>query len=250
MTQNTKKPAARCLAAALLLPLLWAQPAHAVDLPLFLPYPKLDTKRWFVAHGWNNGSIQSCEWRKEALTPNEGNLRITLSDNGGNISDLGCGEIQTRERYGYGMYSARIRAASGSGLNTAFFTFIGPQHKQPHDEIDFEFLGKNTRKVQLNYYVNGKPQGEKMIELGFDASEAMHEYSFVWEPERIRWYIDGKLVHETEKGAIIPTHPSKIYLSLWSASPKVKSWLGPFEFTGEKHAEFSDVKFTALPETP
>lgn len=238
----------RCLLSALFA--LCASAALAGELPIFLPYPKLDTGRWFASHGWTNGNIQSCEWRKEALSGKDGHLLITLSDKGGKAADFSCGELQSKERFGYGMYSARIRAASGSGLNTAFFTFIGPQHKQPHDEIDFEFLGKNPRKVQLNYYINGKPQGETFIDLGFDASEAMHEYSFVWEPGRIRWYIDGKQVHETAKGAAIPSHPGKIYLSLWSATPRVKDWLGPFEFTGDKEAEFDEVKFTPLPATP
>lgn len=224
-----------------------ASPSRAEDIPLFLPYPKLDTGRWFISHGWKNGPIQSCEWRKEALSVRDGNLLITLSNKGGKISDISCGEVQTKPRYHYGMYSARLRAAKGSGLNTAFFTYIGPQQKEPHDEIDFEFLGKDTTKVELNYYIGGKPQGGKIIDLGYDASKEFHDYSFVWEPTRIRWYIDGKLVRETEPGAPIPSHPSKIYLSLWSGAQSADWWLGPFTFEGDRDAEFSWVKFTPLP---
>ena len=55
----------------------------------------------------------------------------------------------------------RMKAAAGSGLNTGFFTYIGPVHKQPHDEIDFEVLGKNPSKVQINQYVDGKSVGER-----------------------------------------------------------------------------------------
>ena len=53
-----------------------------------------------------------------------------------------------------------MKAAAGSGLNTGFFTYIGPTHKQPHDEIDFEVLGKDPSKVQINQYVDGKSVGD------------------------------------------------------------------------------------------
>ncbi len=51
-----------------------------------------------------------------------------------------------------------MKAATGSGLNSAFFTYIGPTDKKPHDEIDFEVLGKNTGKVQTEpvYFRQGR----------------------------------------------------------------------------------------------
>lgn len=226
---------------------LLSLPARAQTLPFFLPAPKINTGAWYVAHGWANSAIQSCEWRKEALSEHDGNLRITLSDNGGSVRPHGCGELQSRNTYGYGTYTARIRAARGSGLNTAFFTYLGRnQGFDGHDEIDFEFLGRDTTRVQLNYYIDGKPLGTRLIDLGFDAAEAFHEYSFVWQPDRIRWYVDRKLVHETPGGAAIPSHPGKIFVTLWSGSDKVKDWLGPFAYTGDVTAEFAWVKYTAL----
>eukprot|EP01035_Chromulina_nebulosa_P047638 gene47638-64597_t len=51
-----------------------------------------------------------------------------------------CGEVQTNQRFGYGAFEVRMKAVAGSGLNTGFFSYIGPVHKQPHDEIDFEVL--------------------------------------------------------------------------------------------------------------
>ena len=111
-------------------------------------------------------------------------------------------EIHANVRTGYGTYQTRMRTAAGSGLNTNFFTYIGPAVTpgERWDEIDFEFLGKNPRTVQLNYYVDGKGGHEKIVNLGFDASEGFHNYSFVWSPLKIKWYVDGKLVHETAKG--------------------------------------------------
>jgi len=221
--------------------------ANATTLPFFLPYPKLDTNRWYVSHGWSNGAIQTCEWRKEAFSAHENNLMLTLSDKGGKVSPHSCAEMQTTLGYSYGSYAARIRAAKSPGLNTGFFTYVGPAQKSPvHEEIDFEFLGKDTTMVQLNYYLDGKPQGATFVKLGFDASEEFHDYTFVWEPGKIRWYIDKKLVRETPDGAIVPTRPMRIFVNLWSGSPPFDDWLGHFDFKQDVTAEFEWVKYTPL----
>jgi endo-1,3-1,4-beta-glycanase ExoK len=225
--------------------------AHAADIPLFNPYPKLNQQTWYISHGWANGKIQSCEWRKESLTVNDKNLVIEISNKGGNVHTVSCGEIHTKEPTGYGSYAIRMKAAKGSGLNSAFFTYIGPPTGSPHhDEIDFEFLGKDTTKVQLNHYIDGKQQysgkDAVFIDLGFDASEEFHDYTFVWEPNKIRWFIDDRQVHETADGVAIPSHPGRIYLTLWSGSDSVNGWLGPFKYEHDVRAEFSWVKFTPI----
>ena len=236
------------LAMMLLAMACGAGAAQAGTLQFFSDHNKIDTNRWFISHGWSNGDIQSCEWRADAVTGSNTNIRLTLSDHGGKVRPIGCGELQTKAKnFGYGMYEARMRSAAGSGLNTAFFTYIGPPNGVPnHDEIDFEFLGKNPKTVQLNYYVDGKPIDPAIIPLGFDASAEFHTYSFVWEPEKIRWYIDGKLVHETKSGGPLPSHPGGIYLSLWSGSKIVDEWLGPFQYTKPVSAEYAWVKYTPV----
>ena len=49
--------------------------------------------------------------------------------------------------------------------------YTGPSDDDPWDEIDFEFLGYDTTKVQLNYYTDGVGGHEYMLDLGFDAYE-------------------------------------------------------------------------------
>ncbi len=230
-----------------LLALLAASPAAAAQLQFFNPYPKIDTNRWMLSDGWANGDYQACEWRADAISVHENNIRLTLSDRGGKLRPIGCGEMRYNLRTGYGTYEVRMRAASGSGLNSAFFTYIGPPVGVPsHDEIDFEFLGKDPRTVELNYYVNGKPQDGTKIPLGFDASEEFHTYTFLWEPLKIRWYIDGKLVHETKDGVPIPSNPGRIYVSLWAGASSKDDWLGHFTYTAPVSAEVAWVKYTPL----
>jgi endo-1,3-1,4-beta-glycanase ExoK len=210
-------------------------------------FDTLDRKRWFVSDGWNNGKHQNCTWSKKEVTQSDGKLVLGFKAEKFKDRDHVCAEVQTRHRFGYGTYEVRMKAAAGSGLNSGFFTFIGGADKQPHDEIDFEVLGKNPSKVQLNQFVDGEDVGEqKLVPVDGGADQGFHDYAFVWKKDSIRWYVDGKMLGEATDPAKIPTHASKIFASLWG-SDTLKSWMGPFsDQGGPVKAEIDRIAFTAL----
>lgn len=210
-------------------------------------FDRLDSKRWYVADGWANGDYQNCTWSKDQAKVADGVLKLGFVKQTYKERDYVCGEVQTRKRFSYGAYEVRMKAVSGSGLNSAFFSYIGQVHKSPHDEIDFEVLGKDPSKVQVNQYVNGKSVGSaKLPEVPGGADADFHDYAFVWEKDRIRWYVDGKLVDEATDPAKLPSHASKIYLSLWGTET-LTDWMGPFVDPGKPlAAEFDRVAFTAI----
>jgi endo-1,3-1,4-beta-glycanase ExoK len=211
-------------------------------------FSRLDKSRWYVSDGWNNGAHQNCTWAADQVKVADRTLTLSYQRRQTKDRQHVCGEIQTNARFGYGVYEARIKAAAGSGFNTGFFTYIGPTHKQPWDEIDFEFLGKDPSQVQLNSYVNGKGENEKLVPVPGGANTAFNDYAFVWEKDRLRYYINGQLVHTVTNPAALPSHPQKIYLSLW-ASDTMKSWLGAFESPPNPvTAQITRVAFTALGE--
>ncbi len=223
-----------------------ASVAHADDtLGFHDPFARMNEARWYVSNGWTNGPHQSCEWRPDALRISSGDMRLTLSDRGGKIRPIGCPEIHTKTRLSYGLYETRMRSAAGSGLNTAFFTYIGPPNGVPEwDEIDFEFLGRDPHTVSINHYTNGKPYDTKVVQLGFDASQGFHNYAFDWQPDKIRWYVDGKQVAETPAGSPIPSHPGNMFFSLWSGSDVENSWMGPFSYTAPVTADVMWAAYT------
>lgn len=212
-------------------------------------FDRLDKKRWYVSDGWSNGDHQNCTWSKEQVKIVDGRLRLGFAKQQLKDRAYVCGEVQTHKRFGHGTYEIRMKAAAGSGLNTGFFTYIGPVHKQPHDEIDFEVLGKDPSKVQVNQYVDGKNVGEqKLVEVPGGADQGFNDYAFVWEKDRIRWYVNGELVAEATDPAKLPSHASKIYVSLWG-SDTLKSWMGTFtDPEGPVAAEIDRVAFTAAGE--
>ena len=77
----------------------------------------------------------------------------------------------------------------------------------------------------MTYFRNGERHIET-IPLGFDAADGLHTYGFDWRPERIRWYVDGRMVHE-ENGTNgpIPHRQQRLYLHLWNTDT-LTEWLG------------------------
>lgn len=197
----------------------------AMTTSFFEPFDKLDQKRWYVSDGWVNADWHGCAWSRQAVSVSGGMLRMRILRAPNKFRAYKCAELQTKTRFGYGWYEARMRTAAGSGLNTAMFTYSGPPLTKVHDEIDFEFLGKSPTTVQLNYYVSAKGGRESYPQLGFDASKGFHTYAFEWTPGRIRWFIDGRLVR-TASDATMPQVTGKLFLSLWNGGKGVDDWLG------------------------
>ncbi len=221
--------------------------AHAADGASFVDdFDKLDRARWFISDGWTNGDHQNCTWSKDQIKAANGILELSFEKRTLKDRDFACGEIQTKQRFSYGTYEARMKTDTGSGLNAAFFTFIGPVDKQPHDEIDFEVLTKDTSKVQVNVYISGKGNNEAFADVSGGTDQAFNDYAFVWEPDRLRWYVNGQLVNTVTDPAKLPSHAQKIFFSLWG-SDTLTQWMGPFTDPGRKVTLAVDrVAFTAL----
>lgn len=196
----------------------------------------------FNKANWTNGSMFNCGWSPDHVTFKNGIMSLTLTNEESHGRPYTSGEYRTNIKCGYGTFEVRMKAAKGDGIVSSFFTYTGPSNGDPWDEIDFEVLGKDTTKIQLNYYVNGQGNHEKMIDLGFDASEDFHVYKFVWTKGKIEWYVDGKLVH-TVKGSGLPTHPQQIMVNLWPGIG-VDDWLKPFTYDGSKVAQYDYIKYT------
>ncbi len=227
-------------------------PAFAQDLPagasFFDDFETLDESIWGISDGWVNGDWQNCMWSGENVSVKDGMLELGFSTRPNDKRKYTCGEIQSRHIYGYGTYEARFRTSTGSGLNAAFFTYIGPHHGKPHDEIDFEVLTRDTTAVSLNTYVGSAPKNGKRVPLPQPADGGFITYSFVWEPDGIRWYVDGEMMHETPPNAELPTNDQKIYASFWG-SDSFPNWMGRFvEPDTDLVMDVDWIAFTALGE--
>lgn len=169
-----------------------------------------------------NGPPFNCSFARKNAVIDGGLLTMQLTESGG--SYVGA-EYRTQRKYSYGFYSVSMKAAKCPGVISSFFTYTG----WPWDEIDIEFLGDDTTKVQFNYYTNGIGHHEYVYYLGFDASEDFHEYAFDWQPDSITWYVDGKPVYRATKN--IPSAPGQIMMNIWNVADSNADWAGRFDST-------------------
>lgn len=218
-----RRPWAAWLSVALAWTLVPA-PAASQDA-FFDAFDHLDRGLWMRSDGWTNGPWMNCAWSRDAVRVRDGVLVLEVRETD---EDRLCGELQSRGRYGHGTYEIRMRTGQGSGLNAAFFTYIGPVHGRSHHEIDVEILLRDTTRATFNTFVDGTPMHGGDASLGAPGDGAFHTYAFTWLPDGITWFVDGRPVHRTPDGAPIPEAPQKIYASLWS-SDTFADWMGPFD---------------------
>jgi endo-1,3-1,4-beta-glycanase ExoK len=229
-----------------------AQPALA-QTAFHDNFDQLDQSRWYVSDGWSNGAHQNCAWAADQVVSSNGQLRVGFAPRPAGDRQYRCGEVQTRSAYGHGTFEARLKTPAGSGLNAAFFTYIGAQQGRPHDEIDFEILLRDTSHVDTTTFVNGV-SGDG--EIGAGQSHALPHpsdqdfitYAITWEPDEVRFYIDGELARTIDDPRMIPTNPQRIFFSLWGTDT-LTEWMGPFEpVTAPIAMEVDWVAFTPLGE--
>ncbi len=211
---------------------VWSLTAPVVALgdpagtAFFEPFDRLSADRWFVSDGWTNGAHQNCDWSRKALKIDDGALILSFLRRADSSTDHNlCAEVQTKAVYSYGTYEVRYRARQASGLNAAFFSYIGPVHGKPHDEIDVEILTRDTGEVAFNTYVAGTPRNGATVALPVTADSDFVTFAFQWQPDVIRWFINGQPVHEAREN--LPVNAQKIYLSYWGTE-MLTDWMGPF----------------------
>ncbi|MCU4654386.1 family 16 glycosylhydrolase [Roseibacterium sp. SDUM158016] len=194
----------------------------------FEDFARLDEGRWMVSDGWTNGDWMNCGWSREAVAVADGILTLRIEQSHDTAGAILCGEIQSLGQFGHGTYEVRMRSPAGSGLNAAFFTYIGPVHGRAHHEVDVEILLRDPSRATFNTFVEGRELNGGRAALAGPGDEGFHTYAFTWTPEGITWFVDGVAAHRTAPGTALPEAPQKIYASLWS-SDSFPDWMGPFD---------------------
>ena len=157
----------------------------------------------------------------------EGGFGLQMSAVEGAEKSYLSASIATKEaidaQFTYGRFEIVLKPPKISGVLTAFFLY----RFDPWQEIDVEFVGKDTTKLLVNVYYNPGKEGDLynygyrgtpvLIDLGFDASEDFHEYAMEWEQDEIRWFVDGNLVHVRSHGrpTPIPHLPMRLHINTW-----------------------------------
>jgi hypothetical protein len=163
----------------------------------------------------------------ENVEPAEGGgTRLVLRDRASGDRAFTSGALATHEdaEHLYGRFEVVLRPARGAGLISAFFL----HRRDPWQEIDVEFLGRDTTRVLFNVYFNPGEDGALynygyrgtpvLVDLGFDAADDFHRYAIEWDVDELRFFVDDVLVHRRRAGrpTPIPHLPMRLHLNLWA----------------------------------
>lgn len=205
-----------------------------------------DESAWYRSDFDNEGHFMQVGWAAEHLDFSDRALHLWLTNRPSPSNSYTSAEYQKRGRYGHGRYEVVMRAARGSGLVSSFFTHTDSYFSTPHDEIDIEILGKDTRRAWLSWFAGGQTGDGVWHGLGFDAAADYHLYAFEWTPDTIRWFVDGVVVHERPDGTTpVPVTPGRIIINLWTGSPAQHDWHGPPDFAAADRASYQCISFRA-----
>lgn len=157
------------------------------------------------------------------------------------------GEVQSNEVATTGTWTWVAQAPKmQDGAVFGMFTYKADWQNQPWVEFDFEFVGQDTTKVQLNIHMeNSSGQHISLdqalghpiiIDLGFDASMAKHTYEVSVTTSGATFYIDGKIVGQygpqDMPGGVWQLGPMKSFVDLWSVPSGQSSWAGTWNYNG------------------
>ncbi|KAG7663677.1 UTR2 [[Candida] subhashii] len=147
------------------------------------------------------------------------------------------GTVLSSTKYAwYGRIGATLKTSHDVGVVTAFITFSDVQ-----DEIDYEFVGYDTKTPQTNFYAQGILNYTNARNSTVnDTFLYYHLYEMDWTEEKIDWIIDGNVVrtlnradtwNETTKRYDYPQTPSRLQISLWPGGDP-SNGLGTIEWAG------------------
>ena len=154
-------------------------------------------------HGWGNNEWEFYTDRPENVTHSgDGYLIITAREEeyqGNAYTSARCNTMDKVE-FAFGRIEARIDLPNGQGIWPAFWMLGAdyPEVDWPESgEIDImEYYGQDSRSILGTLHGPGYSGGGGLsARYIFDEPAAIdyHIYGVEWEPEVIRWYVDGEL---------------------------------------------------------
>jgi len=201
-----------------------------------------DKSLYSVMDGFSNKGMFLSYWEADNFSLDNGIASFALNDVG--TKNYGV-EIQSTESFKYGYFGGRMKAFKKEGTVQSIFTYSDKNVE--HDEIDIEILGKDTTKIQFNYYSDGVGDHEYTYDLGFDASLEFHDYGFRWEESKITWFVDFVPVYEVDA---VVDKAGNLCANVWAGNKDVSGisdWLGEYVPDGQTHyAYYDQLSYSSL----
>jgi hypothetical protein len=189
------------------------------------PAGAIDGTKWGIetgGDGFGNNELELYTNRTDNVAlDGQGSLVITARRESLGGRDFTSGRINSGGRFSqaYGRFEARIQIPRGQGIWPAFWTLganIGDVSWPACGEIDImenigRELGINHGSLHGPGYFGGNAiTGSYTLPNGGNLSDGFHDYAIEWEPNVVRWYVDGQL-YETRTPGDLPNGTRWVY---------------------------------------
>ncbi|MFT5194280.1 MAG: beta-glucanase (GH16 family) [Candidatus Promineifilaceae bacterium] len=171
-------------------------------------------------NGWGNDELQYyTDDPANAATDGEGNMVLTVrEDESGRDCYYGECEYTSarliswrKAEFAYGRIESRIQVPDGEGIWPAFWslgTDIDVVSWPQTGEIDFmEFVGRLPNEIFGTIHGPGYAGGASfgnIYTFAEPVSNDFHTFTVEWEPDLIKWYVDGILYHTATPADVAP----------------------------------------------
>lgn len=212
---------------------------------------KPDNRKWNVLLRETSKHNELQYYVPDEVYVEKGVLKIRSRIRNFGSKEYTSGRLDTKDKFSptYGRFEIRAKLPNGKGLWPAHWLYpqdrnwimektmedavaggkerLIPEERPWYTEIDImEFLGHepNILYGTIHYcsFDGTRRSSSGTWKSSVDYTKDFHVYALEWEPDSIRWYIDGNLIHATTKG--IPHKPHYIILNTavggsWPGNP-------------------------------
>ncbi len=164
----------------------------------------VDSQKWSFdtgGGGWGNGELETYTDKLDNASIRGGALAITVINEGGSPTQYTSARLTTKGKgdWLYGRFEARARLPRGQGIWPAIWLL--PADATYGDwpasgEIDImELRGQEPARIYGTlHYGNPHVQAANSLDLKAGTfADGYHVFAVEWEPDQIRWYLDGYL---------------------------------------------------------
>lgn len=200
----------------------------SADQSLQPPLPSQSVTRYFKTMAFDEGF--SNIWSPDHQNVSQDRNSVTLK-----IDRYSGAGFKSKKTYLYGFFNAALKLQAGytAGIVTTFYLSNSDVYPDLHDELDFEFLGTipgEPYTLHTNIYGNGSGDGnitsrigrEQRFHLWFDPTREFHNYTILWTPHQIMFFVDSIPIRQFRKLKSVrkqyPGKPMSIYATVWDGS--------------------------------
>ncbi|KZV27400.1 putative xyloglucan endotransglucosylase/hydrolase protein 25-like [Dorcoceras hygrometricum] len=172
---------------------------------------------------------------------------VTQSDRRANIVDDGetpatlsldktsGSGLESKEEFLFGNVGMKIKLASADAEGT-LSTYYMSSEGDHHDRIEIEIMRNSTGDsytLHTNVFIRGKGEREQTFFLWFDPTRDFHNYTIVWNPKCIIFYVDEIPIREFKNlenfGVPFPNdQPMRVYLNDGATRGSAPSSTAPY----------------------